>query len=126
MDIMVNGEPTAVVKTLSNESTDGSITISATDTVVTLFDGVTPPNGFMLFNPNPLDRLFFREGGDVEAYKAGSHVLEMCGMFASSYTAQVSMYRTHPNEKPLGPITVIWPSGQNGASSEVYLTAKMW
>lgn len=93
-----------------NPATDGSTTITAGGTAQNLFAGVTPANGFAVYNPNSSDDLWVSDSTTAAPNGVGS----------IRVAANGGGYESPNNYKPIGAISVYGPTTGDA------VTARRW
>lgn len=92
-----------------NAATDGSTTIVTGGTAQNLFSGVTPPNGFTVFNPDAAEDCWISDTATAAANNTGSILV-----------AHLTSYTSPTQRKPIGAVSIVC------ATSTHKLTASYW
>lgn len=96
--------------TIGKQGADGSATITTGGTAQNLFSGVTPTNGYGIYNPDPANDLWVSDSTTAAANAAGSIRVPANGGY----------YETPPVYKPIGAVSIV------GATTAQAITARKW
>jgi hypothetical protein len=88
----------------------GDTTITTGGVAQNLFSGATPPNGFAIYNPDPVNDLWVSDSTTAAANTAGS----------IRVAANGGGYESPQRYKPVGAISIV------GAVSGQQITARKW
>lgn len=108
--LVVNDDGSINTTIVKGTSVDGSTSITAGGTAQLLFGGVTPAQGFAIYNPDPSNDLWVSDSGNAAPNAAGS----------IRVVANGGGYETPQCYRPVGAVTVY------GAVTGQKITAKRW